>query len=276
MNIVCVGDCGIDHYLPSGNQYFGGITANFARHARDEFGTEDTVHIVSCVGDDKGADIVLAALDNSGIECHLSRVAGATPVQFIEIQADGERQFVRYDEGVLPEFHFSGEQEETVATSDLLVAPVYLQIVGLFDRLMEVETRGQVAIDFADFLQHPDFSLLQAYIDKIDVGFFGLTASDSAAIDEIARLAARHNKLFIVTLGRDGSRAFHGRASFTCRAAPVDRVVDTTGAGDAYAAALLGHYCRGVSVQASMDHAASLASTVIAHAGAYTPAAQKK
>jgi sugar/nucleoside kinase (ribokinase family) len=57
MKVVCVGDCGVDHYLPSGEQRFGGITANFARHARKEFRADDEIHIVSCIGDDDGVAI---------------------------------------------------------------------------------------------------------------------------------------------------------------------------------------------------------------------------
>jgi len=55
MDVVCVGDCGIDHYLPSDKLYFGGITANVARHAHDCFPAKDRIRIVSCVGDDRGA-----------------------------------------------------------------------------------------------------------------------------------------------------------------------------------------------------------------------------
>ena len=68
LSVVCVGDCGIDHYLPSADRYFGGITANFARHAQDEFADDDVIRIVSCVGNDDGASLVLLSLADSGIE----------------------------------------------------------------------------------------------------------------------------------------------------------------------------------------------------------------
>jgi fructoselysine 6-kinase len=263
MNVVCVGDCGIDHYLPSGEKYFGGISANFARHARREFHADDRVHLISAVGDDEDAQIVLASLADSGIDCHVTPQHGATPVQFIEIQADGERRFVRYDEGVLRDFRLLPDEQALIANSDLLVAPVYLQIVGLFDDLMSISTRGLTSIDFADFLQHPDFALLERHLNKIDIGFFGLSRNDGDMIAEIRRLAANESKLFIVTLGADGSVAFDGAGQFDCAAVPVDKVVDTTGAGDAFAAGFLSRYCRGEGVPDSMAAGAQLAAGTV-------------
>jgi fructoselysine 6-kinase len=267
MNVVCVGDCGVDHYLPSGERRAGGITANFAQHARRELDDSDSVRIVSCVGDDDGAAIVMSSLAETGIDCHISRMPGHTPVQFIEIEADGEKHFVRYDEGVLRDFTFDAGQEALIQDADLVVAPVYLQIVGLYDTLMSIEMSGKVAIDFADFLEHPDFELLDNYIDRIDIGCFGLRSADNATIDAVSRRAQEHGKLFIVTLGPDGSVVLDGERRYSCPAVPVERVVDTTGAGDAYAAGFLSRWCHGAGIQESMEHGAALAANVIGRLG---------
>jgi sugar/nucleoside kinase (ribokinase family) len=268
MNVVCVGDCGVDHYLPSNDKLIGGITANFARHARSEFPADDAIHIISAVGDDDGASLVLSALEDSGIKCHISRLSGATPVQFIEVQPDGERNFVRYEAGVLGDFRIGDQERRIIQQSDLLVAPVYLQIVGLFDELMSIRTRGLTSIDFADFLQHPDFELLERHIDAIDIGFFGLSADDVAAIERIEDFAKKHDKLFVITLGADGSRACCGDRQFDCPADPVDKIVDTTGAGDAFAAGFLSRYCCGKDVSQSLISGAKLAATVVQRHGA--------
>lgn len=268
MKVVCVGDCGVDHYLPSGERRFGGITANFARHARKEFRADDEIHIVSCIGNDEGADLVRSSLAGTDIDCHVSIIPGTTPTQYIEIEADGERNFVRYDAGVLNDFVFSQEQRDIIAGSSLLVAPVYLQIVGLFDELLAIETSGLTAIDFADFQQHPEFNLLEENIDKVDIGFFGLSVMDAAISERISSLAARHDKLFVITLGANGSRAFHGATQVHCDAVPVGKVVDTTGAGDAFAAGFLSRFCHGADVGTAMQHGAELAATVVARLGA--------
>lgn len=270
MNIVCAGDCGIDRYLPSGEERVGGITANVARHAKREFPDDDEIRIVSCVGDDDAADLVLSSLAASGITCHISRLPGNTPVQYIEVEPNGERNFVRYDEGVLRNFSFGRRVREVIASSDVLVAPVYLQIIDLFDELMSIETSGLTAIDFADFLQHPDFGLLERYIERIDIGFFGLSSGDTSVIARIGKLAGKYNKLFVVTLGADGSFAFQGDMRIDCAAVPVGRVVDTTGAGDAFAAGFLSRYCHGIGVEESMRHGAMLAARIVSELGSWS------
>ena len=268
MNIVCVGDCGVDHYLPSDKLLFGGITANFARHARRQFHPEDVVQIISAVGSDHGAELVLESLNNSGIDCHISKLKGATPVQYISVQPDGERKFVRYDAGVLNDFQIGDKEMQLIQTADLLVAPVYLQIVGLFDELMSIETSGLTSIDFADFLQHPDFELLEKHIARIDIGFFGLSVVDTDTIGRIEELARQHDRLFVVTLGADGSRAFQGDTRFDCPAVKVENVIDTTGAGDAFAAGFLSRYSHGQDVFESLESGANLAATVVQRHGA--------
>ena len=264
-----MGDCGIDHYLPSGEQRFGGITANVARHARKQFADHDEVHIVSCVGDDEAAKLVLSSLAATEIHSYVQQLAGPTPVQYIQIEDSGERHFVRYEEGVLHNFAFDAQAQKIIAESDLLMAPVYLQIVDLFNDLMQIQTNGLVAVDFADFLQHADFSLLERHLENIDVAFFGLSIGNVETISYLRKLARQTNKLFIVTLGAHGSRAFIDGECIECPALPVTKIVDTTGAGDAYAAAFLSRYCHGGDIAASMHHGASVAAGVVGKLGSW-------
>ena len=267
MRVVCVGDCGIDYYLPDSRTVAGGITANFARHAVREFEQDDEVHIVSCIGNDPAGTFVLAALEDCGLVLDIETLKGITPVQTIDIDEQGEKHFVHYEAGVLNEFRFSSSQRERIVNCDLLVAPVYLQIVGLFDTLMTIRTKGRRAIDFADFLQHPDFDLLLRHIEKVDIGFFGLTSADTETMEQVRELAARFDKLFVVTLGADGSVAFLGDQRLDCDAVTVDDVIDTTGAGDAYAAAFLASYLRDDDVARAMVRGADLASKIIVQMG---------
>jgi fructoselysine 6-kinase len=267
MQIVCVGDCGIDHYLPSNEIYFGGISANFVRHAHREFPATDVIQLISVTGNDDAAQIVTDGLAATGVECHITRLEGNTPVQYIEVQADGERRFVSYEEGVLRDFQLQPEHKALIAESDLLVAPVYLQITNLFDELMSIETAGRISIDFADFLQHPDFSLLEKYVGDIDIGFFGIASTDKQMIAKLQTIAMEHDKLFVVTLGADGSLVLRDGEPIKCAAIHVSEVVDTTGAGDAYAAGFLGHFCYGGALDACMEKGANAAARVIQHLG---------
>ena len=269
MKVVCVGDCGIDHYLPSGRLLAGGITANFARHAAREFSADDEVHVISAIGDEPdAAGIVRRAFGKLAIYSHFAELPGHTPVQYIEILANGERHFLRYDEGVLASFRIDAEAANVIATADLLVTPIFQQVRGLFESVISVPIRGKIAVDFADFAQHPDFAHLESCLDRVDIAFFGLSQEDTRQIEQLAAIAERWHKLFVVTLGADGSRAFYGHAQFGQDAMQVGKVVDTTGAGDAFAAAFLASYMRGADIPASLKRGATLAADVVQRLGA--------
>ncbi|MGM0584415.1 MAG: adenosine kinase [Pseudomonadota bacterium] len=80
--------------------------------------------------------------------------------------------------------------------------------------------------------------------------------------------AAQHTELAAVTQGEKGSWVADGHGVAHIAAQPVDRVVDLTGAGDAYAAGLLSGLILGESPADAGVRGAKLAATVIVHHGA--------
>jgi sugar/nucleoside kinase (ribokinase family) len=268
MNVVCVGDCGIDHYTQSGDRRPGGITSNFALQARRCFDEADAVSIIAPLGDDEEAKIVQRRFENSGVECHFKFLSGSTPIQHIEIESSGERKFVAYEEGVLRDFRITNAHAALVGDADLTVAPVFEQNRDMFASLMSVTRNGQTAIDFADFSEHPNFALLERHSSEIDVAFFGLQPSQENIIDALQSFAAKHDVLLVVTLGADGSRAFQNTRAYESAAIPVDEVVDTTGAGDAFAAGFLACYCRASNVEQSLLCGATTAARIVQQHGA--------
>jgi fructoselysine 6-kinase len=269
MKIVCIGDCGVDRYLSSEETYPGGITTNFARHARKCFHAEDEIHVISVLGDD-GAPATLAynAVNLPGICCHIRRQAGNTPVQYIEIKESGEKDFVKYDEGVLKSFRLDDEQIELLSTADLVVTPVFWQIHNVFDQVTAVPITGKLAVDFSDFSTNPNFDLLYSHLDKISIAIFGLDEGQNKLIEKISLIAESYDILMLVTLGGGGSMVFKGNHRHYHPAVEVKKVVDTTGAGDAFAAAFLGKFFRGGSIQSSLKAGARIAAKTIQHRGA--------
>jgi sugar/nucleoside kinase (ribokinase family) len=93
-----------------------------------------------------------------------------------------------------------------------------------------------------------------------------LTGCDDLA-DCIAALEG-HVGSVVITRGAKGAVAFAAGECAEIAAAPVERVVDTTGAGDLFAAGFLAARCRGRPLEASLETGALAAAEVISHFGA--------
>ena len=72
----------------------------------------------------------------------------------------------------------------------------------------------------------------------------------------------------VVTRGPAGAMAIEGGSRVEISAAPVERVVDTTGAGDLFAAGFLAARCRARPLERCLEAGAQAAAEVISHFGA--------
>lgn len=85
--------------------------------------------------------------------------------------------------------------------------------------------------------------------------------------------AIGHVPVAAVTLHDEGSLVADGTGVHRIPAAPVAKVVDTTGAGDAYASGFLGALARGHAVEDAGRRGAEMAASVLTHYGARNGAA---
>lgn len=85
--------------------------------------------------------------------------------------------------------------------------------------------------------------------------------------DCLAALSPKVTTL-VVTRGPAGAVAATGNERIETPAAPVETVVDTTGAGDLFAAGFLAARCRGRNLRGCLETGAAAAAKIIAHFGA--------
>ena len=270
MRVTAVGDCGVDRYLNLGRDRPGGITLNFAANARRLFPPDDTVGVVTALGSDREAGLVRHAIALLGLEACLVELAGATSIQYIDRQPSGEKIFVRYEQGVLGDYRLGVRDKEVLARSDVLMAVVYAQIEGFFESVMQSPSPGLRAVDFGDLAGVTGgVGIVEHYRERFHLGFFGLSASDVELIEVLEQLARRHRLLLVVTLGADGSLALGGERRFACPAVAVARVVDTTGAGDTFAAGFLREYSASRDAARSLARGAEEAAACVQRVGAF-------
>ncbi|MBI4031600.1 MAG: adenosine kinase [Proteobacteria bacterium] len=90
---------------------------------------------------------------------------------------------------------------------------------------------------------------------------------ETKKFDEACRGAAGKCEVAVLTRSEKGAIVLSGGKSIEVRAEPVKKIVDTTGAGDQYAAGFLFGYTRGMSLQECGRIGALAAAEVISHMG---------
>ncbi|MBI2641118.1 bifunctional hydroxymethylpyrimidine kinase/phosphomethylpyrimidine kinase, partial [Candidatus Roizmanbacteria bacterium] len=75
-------------------------------------------------------------------------------------------------------------------------------------------------------------------------------------------------KIVVVTLGEKGSFLYSGDTIYHERAVKVDKIIDTTGAGDAYTSAFISKYVKTRNLKDSMQEGALYAAKILSKVGA--------
>lgn len=271
LHIVCAGDCGVDFYLNDRTRWTGGCTLNVATNlaglfARDSVEGAVNLSIISVLGVDWDSRDIQNQISDVVPLSKIQRIQGSPPMQTIELMPDGERRFRCYDEGVLGQWHLDPGQRDALATADFVMVPVFTQFAGALSQIVDSCAPERLIIDFMDLNDYgPDDPLVHQLVRKMHTGFFGLDIEDVQKIDAVRKLSQTGPGLFVVTLGRSGSLLMqNGEIRLRCPAVPVNGAVNTTGAGDAFAAAFV-HACQRYgtdlfALQRAAEHAAAVIS----------------
>ncbi|HVA74262.1 MAG TPA: adenosine kinase [Acidimicrobiales bacterium] len=109
-------------------------------------------------------------------------------------------------------------------------------------------------------------------LDQVDLLFANeeeaRRMTDSGDAQSAVEVLAERCETVVVTLGAQGSLVRTGRDLARVPAAPVDHVVDTTGAGDSYAAGFLYGFVNDLGPERSARLGALASSEVVSHLGA--------
>lgn len=243
---------------------FGGRAAFIGKVGRDDFGGVFR-HDIKAAG---------VAYDTPA-----SQSTTPTARSLILVTPDGQRTMNTFL-GVSPELG-SGEIDKTLISESALT---YLEGY-LFDReeakAAFAEAAGyakaagrKVSLTLSDGFcvdRHRD-SFLSLIKNDIDILFANEDEINSlyetASFDEAVRRAGEDTNLAVVTRSEKGSTVIAGDELISVDAFPVTEVVDTTGAGDLYAAGFLYGYTHGLGHETSARLASIAAAEIISHIGA--------
>ncbi len=255
----------------------GGSVANSVAHFAQLGGR---CSFVGKVANDDAGDQYVEAMVQIGVDFRSARLdtGMATGRCNVFVTPDGQRTMCTYL-GASVELSSADVDAETIAASKVVLIEGYLwsspsakdMILETVSIARQIETA--VAFSLSDpFLVDAFRSELQSFVeDEVDLLFgneneVSQLYSAPSLQDSVDRLKQVVSHI-VVTRGENGSVAVVNNEMHEHRAAPVAEVVDTTGAGDAYAGGYLYGMAQGYPVARCMEIASDLAADVIGHFG---------
>jgi len=270
--------------FPDG-EHFGGAPANVAVHAA-ALGAESW--LVSAVGRDARGAAALASLDAAGVRRDaVAELDGrATGIVRVVLDADGHPHYAFTEESARDHVPWSEAVARAVARADAVC----------FGSIAQRRTVSRATIQRAVAESRRarwrlfDVNLRQSWHDAgvlaASLGLSNAVKLNAEELPVVARLvgaegatpeaqlrslaAQFHLELAAMTLGADGAFVIAGGESYAVAGVPTT-VVDTVGAGDAFAAALLVGLLRGGRLGEVCDRANRVAAFVCSRPGATPP-----
>lgn len=233
------------------------------------------------VADDEFGRIFSHDIRSIGVTFASAPVAGSQPTSrsLILVTPDGERTMNTY-------LGISTDLDHGQIDGDLIADSAILYLEGyLFDRddakaafraaLAQAKRAGRkVALTLSDGFcvdrHRAEFlDLIQSGVDILFANEKEITSLyETSNFDDAANRASRDTKLAVLTRSAQGSIILHEGTTTRIDAVRIDDVVDTTGAGDLYAAGFLYGYSQGHSLETCGKLASLAAAEVISHVGA--------
>ncbi len=294
MKIACIGECMIELTQTAGGHFargYSGDTLNTATYCA-RLGTQ--VDYVTALGDDPWSDEMVVGWRAEGIgTTHVVRIPGKLPgLYVIETNAGGERRFYYWRENsaarVLLDLPQTSAILDTLSDYDLIyLSGITLslydavgrgRLMGALDRARKAGRRVAFDTNFRP-RNWPDRAIAQqTYRDMFAIADIALASVEDLDLlhGEGAGTAVANGLAvpeLVLKLVEPGSRVRAHGVDQLVMAAPVDRVVDTTAAGDSFSAAYLAARLAGADPVAAATAGHRLAGVVVGYPGAIIPLA---
>jgi len=286
--VAAIGECMVElRELPQAqlSRGFGGDTLNTSVYLA-RLGV--AVDYVTALGDDAWSDEMLAAWQAEGIGTgRVQILTGLLPgIYVIQTDAKGERRFLYWRDNSAARRLFEHLDPAALGVFDVFyLSGITLSIYDeasrtkLFDILGKARARGASVVFDTNFRSRgwPDLALARTLYGRMfDIADMILASTDDlsalyGAGGEVELLAHSATTEIVLRLDRPASRLLGPGRDEIVEAAPVPQVVDTTAAGDSFAAAYLAARLAGAAPDAAARAGHDLAGLVVAHPGAIVP-----
>lgn len=204
------------------------------------------------VRDDQLGEIFIHDMRSLGVDVRLEPASSGSPTArcHVLIDQDGQRTMQTYL-GACTELRLADITEQTIGSPAITLLEGYVWDIPegpqlLAEAIRLAKSRGsRIALSLSDsFCVQRHRAEFMAAVEN-DVDIVSADEDEMTALFEVDRFEDvlprldDFDNLFAITRSEKGSVIVHGDETIVQAAEPVDRVVDSTGAGDAYTAAFL-------------------------------------
>ncbi len=207
-----------------------------------------------CVGKDEDGDFLIESFEKEGVYTGcISRVSEPTGFVIALVDESGERTMYVYP-GANDRFNVTPEVVKCIERADLLHLSSFVGDAGFFAQIEIADNLNEKKISFSPGMLYAKRCLieLKEIFSRSRVVFlneeeaFEITGNRlERAARVILRLGA---EIVVITLGEEGCYIATNSQEFRVRAEKA-RVVDTTGAGDAFAAGFIYGMLKGYNLE---------------------------
>jgi len=229
--------------------------------------------LIGTVGKDPIGEFYLNDVKKRGIENHLTEKEGPSGVCHTFITPDGERTFV-LDFGVALDYNIP---EEAFEDTEIFHSTGYVfeDAKDAAEKALEIAKGRGVKISFdlsdAGVIARGGDELKKAaegshviFANEEEALAFTGKEGPREALDDISKLS----EIAVVKLGEKGSLVKRSGDTYEIAAVPAENLVNTNGAGDAYAAGFLSAYAAGKTLKEAGEQASAFASRACMSKGA--------
>lgn len=273
VNVVGFGDNVVDIYVHTDTQYPGGNCVNFAVYSK-MFGAKRSAYM-GYFGTDKNADHVIEALREEHIEMvKCKQIKGENGYSRCTLK-DGDRVFLDYNEGGVRSRHIYDLDQfdlEYLAQFDLVHCGNYCYMESQLPKIKE----AGIPLSF-DFSDDSDDEYYEKIAPLVTYAFCSFDGTDDEVKAHLQKVAAYGPEIVCATRGAKGCMLLSNGMLFEQEAKPIEKVVDTMGAGDSLITAFMVGYLdakkNGIAdekaIRTSLDEAAKFASSICRIEGAF-------
>jgi fructoselysine 6-kinase len=219
---------------------------------------------IGCFGNDDHGRLLMRSLEREGVDISQCRLLEG-PNAFCEVSIkNGERIFGDFSAGVRDQLVLSPSDLAFIGEHDITHSSIYSSLESQLLSIRNVST----LLSF-DFSSDWKSSYLTEILPIIDIAFLSYGNSNLQEVKELMQWAHKQGPKFIlITQGELGAFIYDGK-SIHHQPAVETEVIDSLGAGDAFAARFIVECLGGESLETAMGRAAESAAETCSYYGAF-------